>query len=192
MRHVARAKHIVVGTSVHWTVLASKNGASHVASTRTSQRDDKLLCVQIFDTHFLAGQIGLDPGTMRLVDGGLLHQYVQALRNCRAVCAALLNNTGLDSLLVSTIFVDASVADQLARLTHQVASASNVALARSVVVGVQSLPAAALVEIQFVVGKSLKNARAKLGSHLTLPAGVTSDNAARYNRYSCAEDEKDV
>lgn len=44
--------------------------------------------VQVRDTLYLAGQIGLDPATRKLVEGGVQAETRQAIENCRAVLGA--------------------------------------------------------------------------------------------------------
>ena len=44
--------------------------------------------VQVGDTLYLAGQIGLDPATRKLVDGGVQAETRRALENCRAILEA--------------------------------------------------------------------------------------------------------
>lgn len=44
--------------------------------------------IQVGDTLYLAGQIGLDPATRRLVEGGVQAETRRALENCRAILEA--------------------------------------------------------------------------------------------------------
>ena len=44
--------------------------------------------VQVGDTLYLAGQIGLDPATRKLVEGGVQAETRRALENCRAILEA--------------------------------------------------------------------------------------------------------
>jgi reactive intermediate/imine deaminase len=52
---------------------------------------------------FLSGQIGLDPGTGKLVAGGIEAQAHQVFRNLAAVCEAA--GGGLDKLVKVNIYV---------------------------------------------------------------------------------------
>jgi reactive intermediate/imine deaminase len=55
------------------------------------------------DLVFLSGQIGLDPGTGKLVAGGIEAQAHQVFRNLAAVCEAA--GGGLDKLVKVNIYV---------------------------------------------------------------------------------------
>ena len=57
---------------------------------------------------FCSGQIGLDPSSMTIVEGGVVEQTEQALRNLRAVIEA--GGSSLDQVLRTTIFL-ADMAD---------------------------------------------------------------------------------
>ena len=50
-----------------------------------------------------AGQIGLDPGTGKLVEGGIQAQTRQALANLQAILAEA--GAGLDDVLKTTVFL---------------------------------------------------------------------------------------
>jgi 2-iminobutanoate/2-iminopropanoate deaminase len=52
---------------------------------------------------FTAGQIALDPATMELVEGGVVEQTEQVMRNLKAILEAA--GTSLDSVVKTTIFV---------------------------------------------------------------------------------------
>lgn len=52
---------------------------------------------------FSSGQLGLDPGTGKLVDGGVAEQARQALANLAAVLEAA--GGGLDTVLKTTVFL---------------------------------------------------------------------------------------
>jgi 2-iminobutanoate/2-iminopropanoate deaminase len=55
------------------------------------------------DLVFLAGQIGLDPATGRLVEGGTREQLVQVLENLAAVLRA--TGHGLDDVVKTTVYL---------------------------------------------------------------------------------------
>jgi len=44
--------------------------------------------IQVGNTLYLSGQLGLDPATGKLVNGGVAAQATQALKNVQAICAA--------------------------------------------------------------------------------------------------------
>ena len=52
---------------------------------------------------FTAGQIALDPATMTIVEGGVVEQAEQVMRNLKAILEAA--GTSLDSVVKTTIFV---------------------------------------------------------------------------------------
>ena len=52
---------------------------------------------------FTAGQIGLDPSTMEIVDGGIQAQTRQALTNLRHILEA--SGSGLNFVVKSTVFL---------------------------------------------------------------------------------------
>lgn len=52
---------------------------------------------------FLSGQIGLDPGTGKMVAGGVAEQAHQVFRNLAAVCVAA--GGGLDQLVKVNVYV---------------------------------------------------------------------------------------
>lgn len=52
---------------------------------------------------FVAGQVGIDPKTGRLVTGGVRAQTKQAIENLRAVLAA--GGMGLDQVVKTTVFL---------------------------------------------------------------------------------------
>ena len=52
---------------------------------------------------FTSGQLGLDPATGTLVEGGVEAQARQALKNLQAVLEA--GNSGLDSVVKTTVFL---------------------------------------------------------------------------------------
>jgi len=52
---------------------------------------------------FTAGQVGIDPATGKLVEGGIQPQTRQALNNIRTVLEAA--GSGLDSVIKTTVFL---------------------------------------------------------------------------------------
>lgn len=59
--------------------------------------------VQIGDTVYLSGQVGLVPETMELIEGGFDAQLHQVMRNLQAVCAAA--GGQLDDLVKLNVYV---------------------------------------------------------------------------------------
>ena len=95
---------------------------------------------------FLSGQVGLNPATGTLVDGGVESQAVQALKNLKAV----LENAGLsfDRVVKTTIFLG-SMADFQTVNTVYAATLGTHRPARSTY-AVAGLPLGALVEIEMI------------------------------------------
>ena len=95
---------------------------------------------------FCAGQIGLDPGTGRLVQGGTAAEAEQAIRNLAAVLAAA--GLGLVDVAKTTVFLvdladGPAVSDVYARLFPSPYPARST-------VQVAALPAGARVEIEAI------------------------------------------
>ncbi|MBW8839262.1 MAG: RidA family protein [Gemmatimonadetes bacterium] len=95
---------------------------------------------------FTAGQVGFDPATGELVDGGIAEQTRQVLQNIRAILEA--GNSGLAQVVKTTVFlVDmadfAAMNEVYAELfgTHRPARST---------VAVAALPRGARVEIEAV------------------------------------------
>lgn len=59
--------------------------------------------IRVDHSVFAAGQVGLDPATGRLVDGGIIAQTRQALQNLLAVLEAA--GTSLDNVVKTTVFL---------------------------------------------------------------------------------------
>lgn len=95
---------------------------------------------------YTAGQIGLDPATKQLVEGGIRAQVEQALKNLGSVLAAA--GTSLDQVVKTTVFLadmdDYAVMNEIyARVfDHDEPARSAVQVAR--------LPLDALVEIEAI------------------------------------------
>ena len=95
---------------------------------------------------YAAGQLGLDPGTGALVDGGVAEQTDRALRNVAAILDAA--GVSLDRVVKTTVFL-ADMADFSAMNDVYATHFSAPFPARSTV-AVKSLPKGALVEIEAI------------------------------------------
>ena len=95
---------------------------------------------------YCAGQIGLDPGTGRLVAGGTLAELRQALANLRAVLAAA--GLDLDCVVKTTLFL-IDLGEGAAVNAVYAESFPEPYPARSTI-GVAALPAGARVEIEAI------------------------------------------
>ena len=98
---------------------------------------------------FFSGQIGIDPKTGNLVEGGIQSQTEQALKNI----GALLESIGADSsdIVKTTIFL-VDIAD-FATVNEVYARFFSSAYPARSCVAVHQLPKNALVEIEAVVAK---------------------------------------
>jgi 2-iminobutanoate/2-iminopropanoate deaminase len=95
---------------------------------------------------FCAGQVGLDPGSGTLVDGGVEAQAQRAMQNLKAVLEAA--GSSFDNVVKTTLFV-ADLAD-FGRVNEVYATFfHDLPPARSTV-QVAGLPAGALVEIEAI------------------------------------------
>jgi 2-iminobutanoate/2-iminopropanoate deaminase len=99
---------------------------------------------------FTAGQVGLDPETMKLVDGGIGRQAERVFENLQAVLGA----AGLTfaDVVKTTVFLT-KMADFQAMNTVYAARFGDHRPARSTV-AVAELPAGALVEIDVIARRS--------------------------------------
>jgi 2-iminobutanoate/2-iminopropanoate deaminase len=95
---------------------------------------------------FTAGQIGLDPATGRLVDGGIARQTERALLNVGSILEA--SGTDLARVVKTTVFL-VDMADFAAMNREYAAAFGDATPARSTV-GVRGLPLGALVEIDAI------------------------------------------
>ena len=109
---------------------------SHAVAT-----DDLLLC---------SGQLGLDPGSGELVGETVGDEATQCLRNVAAVCAAA--GTGLDRALRLTVYT--TVLGSFAEINEAYAAFFEADPPARAVVGVESLPMGAQVEIDAIVALS--------------------------------------
>lgn len=98
------------------------------------------------DLVFVAGQLGIDPATGALLEGGIGEQTERALRNVAAILEAA--GSGLDRLLKTTVFL-ADLADFAGMNDVYGRYVGAVPPARSTV-EVAALPAGALVEIEVI------------------------------------------
>ncbi len=96
---------------------------------------------------FCSGQVGLDPATGELVDGGVRMQTDRALRNLQAVVEA--GGSSLEDVVKTTVFL-ASMDDFNAMNEVYAEFFSQPYPARSTV-AVKQLPRGALVEVEAVV-----------------------------------------
>lgn len=102
--------------------------------------------IQIEDLVFTAGQIGLDPATMEIVEGGVEAQTRQVLTNLSHVLAAA--DSGLNYVVKTTVFLQ-SMSDFPAMNAVYAEFFPENPPARSTV-AVAALPKGALVEIEAV------------------------------------------
>jgi 2-iminobutanoate/2-iminopropanoate deaminase len=104
------------------------------------------------DLVFTAGQIGVDPASGTLVPGGVVAQLEQALTNLEAVLVAA--GSGLDAIVKTTLFLTDLGAGPGVNAAYA-ARLPEPRPARSTV-GVASLPAGALVEIEAIAVRAGK------------------------------------
>ena len=95
---------------------------------------------------FCSGQVGLDPATGRLVEGGVTAQTRQAFANVRAVLAPA--GAGLDAVVKATVFL-ASM-DDFGAVNAVYADAFGGHRPARSTVAVAGLPLGALVEVEVV------------------------------------------
>ncbi len=97
---------------------------------------------------FLSGQIGLDPGSGKLVSGGIEAQAHQVFRNLAAVCEAA--GGGLDKLVKVNIFV--TDLGNFATVNAVMAEHFSKPYPARATVEVSALPLGAEVEVEGVLG----------------------------------------
>jgi reactive intermediate/imine deaminase len=100
-------------------------------------------------TVYLSGQIGLDPATMKVVDG-IEAQIHQVFRNLKAVAAA--SGASLDDAVKLTVFLTDLA--NFARLNEIMAQYLGQPYPARSAVGVSQLPRGALVEIEAILVKA--------------------------------------
>ena len=104
--------------------------------------------VQYGDLVFLSGQVGLDPATGKLVEGGVEAQTRQVFQNLRAVCLAA--GGDLDDLVKVNIYL--TDLGNFAAVNAIMKDAFNEPYPARATVGVVALPLGAEVEIEAVLG----------------------------------------
>lgn len=106
--------------------------------------------VRIGDMLFASGQVGLDPATGQIVDGGVVEQTRRVFDNIKAVLTAA--GTDLTQVVKTTVFLknmsDFTAMNEI--YAAYLAPAGVVPPARSTV-AVAALPKDALVEVEVVV-----------------------------------------
>jgi len=95
---------------------------------------------------FCSGQIGLDPGTGALVDGGVVAEAERVLENLRAVLAA--DGAGLGQVVRTTIYL--TDLSDFARVNEIYARFFTAPFPARATVGVAALPRGAKVEIDAI------------------------------------------
>lgn len=103
--------------------------------------------VQVGDTVYLSGQIGLDPGRMELVEGGLEAQARRVLQNLGAVAAAV-GASLADVVKLNVYLPDLS---HFARVNEIMTEFFSEPYPARAAVGVAALPKGALIEIEGVL-----------------------------------------
>jgi 2-iminobutanoate/2-iminopropanoate deaminase len=105
--------------------------------------------VRVGDLVFTSGQVGLDPATGALVEGGIQAQTVRVLENLKAVLAAA--GLELAQVIKTTVFLtdmgDFAAMNEV--YSQYLAAEGVVAPARSTI-AVAGLPRGALVEIEVI------------------------------------------
>lgn len=100
------------------------------------------------DLVFLSGQVGLDPASGKLVDGGFEEQARQVFRNLRAVCQAA--GGDLDGIVKLTIYlVDLG---NFALVNAVMAENFAAPYPARATIEISALPAGAEVEVEAVLG----------------------------------------
>lgn len=95
---------------------------------------------------FCAGQVGLDPSSGDMVDGGVVEQATRALKNLKAVLEAA--GLGLDRVVKTTVFLK-SMSD-FVPMNDVYAGFFSIPYPARSTVAVAELPKGALVEIEAV------------------------------------------
>jgi reactive intermediate/imine deaminase len=100
------------------------------------------------DLVFLSGQVGIDPASGKLVEGGIDAQARQVFRNLRAVCQEA--GRDLDSILKLTIYlVDLG---NFAKVNSVMAELFTAPYPARATIGIAALPLGAEVEVEAVLG----------------------------------------
>jgi 2-iminobutanoate/2-iminopropanoate deaminase len=95
---------------------------------------------------FVAGQLGLDPGSKEIVAGGIGPQTEQAFSNLRAILETA--GSSLDAVVKTTVFL--TDLDDFAGMNEVYASHIGTAPPARSTVQVAALPAGAIVEIEAI------------------------------------------
>jgi 2-iminobutanoate/2-iminopropanoate deaminase len=99
-------------------------------------------------TLFMAGQIPLDPATMKLVAGGVTEQTEQVFSNIAGVLEAA--GKSLDDVIKVTVFL--TTMDDFAAMNAVYATKFSEPFPARSTVAVHQLPVGASVEIELIVG----------------------------------------
>lgn len=83
-------RRALIGLAVLLAGCASRGPERRVIATEGAPRALAVYSqgIQVGNTLYVAGQIGLDPATRKLVEGGTQAETRQALENCRAILEA--------------------------------------------------------------------------------------------------------
>lgn len=103
--------------------------------------------VKVGGTVYLSGQIPLVPSTMALVEGDVRAQITQVFNNLAAVCAAA--GGGLNDIVKLNVFL--TDLGHFAAVNEIMATFFTAPYPARAAIGVQSLPRAALVEMDGVM-----------------------------------------
>ncbi len=102
--------------------------------------------VQVGDWVFLSGQIGLDPDSGRMVEGGLGSETRRALKNLEGVLRAV--GLGLGNVVKTTVYM--TDLSKFAEMNESYAESFPAPAPARAAVEVRGLPKGALVEIDAV------------------------------------------
>lgn len=106
--------------------------------------------VQVGQTLFMSGQLGIDPATGDFVDGGAKEQTIQVFKNIKAVLAEA--GFDVDDIAKTTVFLS-DMADFAAMNEVYASNFGDTFPARSAV-AVKTLPKNGLVEIEVIALKA--------------------------------------
>jgi 2-iminobutanoate/2-iminopropanoate deaminase len=95
---------------------------------------------------FTAGQIGLDPATGSMVEGGVVAEFEQAMRNLRAILEA--GGGGLGDVVKVTVFF-ADLGD-FAAVNERYATHFEAPFPARSAVGVSALPKGGRIEVEAI------------------------------------------
>ncbi|WP_348267347.1 RidA family protein [Edaphobacter paludis] len=106
--------------------------------------------VRVGDMLFASGQVGLDPATGQIVDGGIVEQTRQVFENIKAVLGAA--GVDLSQVVKTTVFLK-NMSDFAAmnEIYAQYLAPSGVVPPARSTVAVAGLPKDALVEVEVIV-----------------------------------------